>query len=75
MPPEQIPEQIPEKTKVKVKVKTRVRQRTSRERETFIPIASPTLIFFLAAGVLAALGIVYVLVKYLNHMGGVSDLG
>jgi hypothetical protein len=69
MPPEKIPE------KVRVKVKTRVRQRTSREGETFIPIASPTLIFFLVAGILAALGIIYVLVKYLSQMGGVSDIG
>ena len=69
MPPETAPE------KIKVKVKTRTRQRTSRERETFIPIASPTLIFFLVAGILAAMGIIYVLVKYLSQMGSVSDLG
>ena len=69
MPPETAPE------KIKVKVKTRVRQRTSRERETFIPIASPTLIFFLIAGILAAMGIIYELVKYLSQMGSVSDLG
>ena len=61
--------------KIKVKVKTRVRQRTSRERETFVPIASPTLIFFLVAGILVAMGIIYVLVKYLSQMGGVSDIG
>ena len=69
MPPEKIPE------KVRVKVKTRIRQRTSRERETFIPIASPTLIFFLIAGALAALGLIYVILKYLTQMGGVSDIG
>lgn len=63
----------PEKTKIKVK--TRVRQRTSRERETFIPVASPTLIFFLIAGAVAALGLIYVILKYLTQMGGVSDLG
>ncbi|HEY3812278.1 MAG TPA: hypothetical protein VGL66_03560 [Caulobacteraceae bacterium] len=72
MPPKKTPEKTPEKTKVKVK--TRVRQRTPRERETFVPVASPTLIFFLAAGMLAVLGIVYLLVKYLSQMGGLSDM-
>ena len=61
----------PEKTKVKVK--TRVRTKTPREHETFIPIASPTLILFLVVGVVAALGLIYLLVKFLTHMGGVPD--
>ncbi len=67
----------PEKTaeKTKARVKTRIRQRMPRERETFVPIASPTLIFFLIAGAAAALGIIYMLVKFLTHMGGVSDMG
>jgi uncharacterized membrane protein len=61
----------PEKTKVKVK--TRVRNRTPREHETFIPVASPTLILFLVVGVLAALGLIYFLLKIMTHMGGVPD--
>ncbi|HWE44859.1 MAG TPA: hypothetical protein VG407_02435 [Caulobacteraceae bacterium] len=61
----------PEKTKVKVK--TRVRNRTPREHETFIPIASPTLILFLVVGVLAALGLIYLILKVLTQMGGVPD--
>jgi hypothetical protein len=57
--------------KVKVKVRTRVRQH--KERDSLIPIASPTLLIFLAVGAALALLIVYVLVKYLTHMGGVSQ--
>ena len=57
----------------KVKVKLRVKQRTGRERDAVLPVTSPTLLFFLLVGILIAMGVVYFLVKYLSHMGPVSD--
>jgi hypothetical protein len=57
----------------KIRVKTRVKQRNGRERDAAVPVTSPTLLLFLAIGILLALAAVYFLVKYLNHMGGVSD--
>ena len=62
----------PEKTRVKVK--TRLRNRMPKDRETFIPITSPTLIFFLIAGAAVALVLVYLILKVLTQMGAVPDM-
>ncbi len=57
----------------KIRTKTRVRLRNPKDRDAVLPVTSPTLLLFLVLGILAALAVVYFLVKYMAHMGGVSD--
>jgi hypothetical protein len=55
------------------KVKTRVKVKGARGMPTsLVPTRSPTMLVFLALGLMAGLAVVYMLVKFLSQMPGTA---